>query len=189
MLSLMDNILKTGRTVLTVDESKELLFQYGFPVNKSVLITSSDQIEQASKPLHYPLVMKIVSPQIIHKTDVGGVILNLQTLNQVISSFNSITSSLKEKFPNYEITGVVLEEQVPDGLEFIAGAVNDKIFGHCLMLGLGGIFVELVNDISFRLIPASKTDVVSMTDEIKFGKILDGIRGKTFYKKLFHEIL
>ena len=189
MQNLMDNILKTGRVILTVDESKEVLFQNGFPVNKSVLITHSNQIPEVCKSLHFPLVMKIVSPQITHKTDVGGVILNLQSIEQVISNYNSLISSLKLRFPSYDITGVVLEEQIPNGLEFIAGVVNDKVFGHCLMFGIGGIFVELVNDISFRLIPASKTDVASMIDEIKFGKVLDGIRGNKFDKDMLHEVL
>lgn len=174
----LQSLLQSHR-ILTVNESKEILSQYGFPFNKSVFVSNEQDISQACQNLSFPLVMKIVSPQIVHKTDVGGVILHLNSVQEVSSAFSSLMTSLHQKFPDYELQGVVLEEEVPEGIELIAGVVNDPSFGHCLMFGLGGIFVELIQDISFRLIPASQQDIESMLDEIKFSKILDGIRGIT----------
>ncbi len=183
MSNLFSNYLENDHFILTVNESKDILSKYGFPVNKSVFISNKDQIQTACENLTFPLVIKIVSPQITHKTDVGGVLLNLTNTQDVISGFISMTTSLKVKFPNYDIQGVLLEEQIPDGIELIAGVVNDPTFGQCLMFGLGGIFVELVKDVSFRLIPATKLEIESMINEIKFAKILNGLRGKKVNKK------
>ena len=183
MSNLFSNYLENDHFILTVNESKDILSKYGFPVNKSVFISNKDQIQTACENLTFPLVIKIVSPQITHKTDVGGVLLNLTNTQDVISGFISMTTSLKEKFPNYDIQGVLLEEQIPDGIELIAGVVNDPTFGQCLMFGLGGIFVELLKDVSFRLIPATKLEIESMINEIKFAKILNGLRGKKVNKK------
>ena len=183
MSNLFSNYLENDHFILTVNESKDILSKYSFPVNKSVFISNKDQIQTACENLTFPLVIKIVSPQITHKTDVGGVLLNLTNTQDVISGFISMTTSLKEKFPNYDIQGVLLEEQIPDGIELIAGVVNDPTFGQCLMFGLGGIFVELLKDVSFRLIPATKLEIESMISEIKFAKILNGLRGKKVNKK------
>ncbi len=183
MSNLFSNYLENDHFILTVNESKDILSKYGFPVNKSVFISNKDQIQTACENLTFPLVIKIVSPQITHKTDVGGVLLNLTNTQDVISGFISMTTSLKVKFPNYDIQGVLLEEQIPDGIELIAGVVNDPTFGQCLMFGLGGIFVELLKDVSFRLIPATKLEIESMINEIKFAKILNGLRGKKVNKK------
>lgn len=183
MSNLFSNYLENDHFILTVNESKDILSKYGFPVNKSVFISNKDQIQTACENLTFPLVIKIVSPQITHKTDVGGVLLNLTNTQDVISGFISMTTSLKVKFPNYDIQGVLLEEQIPDGIELIAGVVNDPTFGQCLMFGLGGIFVELLKDVSFRLIPATKLEIESMISEIKFAKILNGLRGKKVNKK------
>ena len=177
MHSIFSSALQQGRSALTVNESKEVLTEYGFSVNKSLMVTDEHDIPAICQDLTFPVAMKIVSPQIIHKTDVGGVILNLQNVEEVTTNFVALIRSIKAKFPDYTINGVLLEEQVPQGLELIAGVVNDKVFGQCLMFGLGGIFVELVKDTSFRLIPASTQDIDSMIHEIKFSKILDGVRG------------
>ena len=177
MNSLFSSVLKEGRVALTVNESKRILADYGFSINKSLLLSSEQDIPSVCDQLIFPVAMKIVSPQIIHKTDVGGVVLNLNSVQDVTTKFLAMTSSIRSRFPDYTIDGVLLEEQVPQGFEFIAGVVNDKVFGQCLMFGLGGIFVELVKDTSFRLIPASLADISNMVQEIKFSNILNGVRG------------
>ena len=177
MNQLFSSALQQGRVALTVNESKQVLSDYGFAVNKSFMLSSEQDVQAVCDQLTFPVAMKIVSPQIIHKTDVGGVILNLSNVQEVTTNFNSLTRSIQAKFPEYTIEGVLLEEQIPQGIEFIAGVINDKVFGQCLMFGLGGIFVELVKDTSFRLIPASEQDIRGMIQEIKFAKILDGVRG------------
>ena len=179
MSSLLPALLSSGRKILTVSESKEVLTKYGLPFNKSVFVSVADDIPVLCKDLLFPVVMKIVSPQIIHKTDVGGVILHLSSLDEVISAFTNLMASLKVKFPSYDLQGVLIEEEIPEGLELIAGVVNDPTFGHCLMFGIGGIFVEALNDVSFRLIPASRSDIESMVSELRFSKLLSGLRGNS----------
>ena len=182
MHQIFSSALDQGRLALTVNESKIILGDYGFSVNKSILVGNEQEISAVCERLTFPLAMKIVSPQIIHKTDVGGVILNLTNVQEVSSNFTTLIKSMKARFPDYTINGVLLEEQIPQGIEFIAGVVNDEVFGQCLMFGLGGIFVELVKDISFRLIPASEKEIDSMVKEIKFSKVLDGVRGTKLSK-------
>jgi hypothetical protein len=179
MNSIISSALNEGRFVLNVEESKQILIENDFPVSKSVFVTDKKQITDYCTNLSFPLVMKIVSPDIIHKTDVGGVVLNLSSLDEVIKKYEFLLDSITSKFPNYTIKGVILEEQVQNGIELIGGVVNDATFGHCLMFGLGGIFVEVLKDTSFRLIPCTKSDIESMISEIKFSKILEGVRGKS----------
>lgn len=189
MSTIFSTALAKGRSNLTVNESKEIMSQFGLPINKSALVKSVDEIPTVCEKLSFPLVMKIVSPDILHKTDVGGVLLHLLSTQEVINSFSSMVDSIKKKFPSYTIDGVLLEEEVPEGIEFIAGIVNDPTFGHCLMFGLGGIFVEVFNDISFRLVPTSKKEIEQMISEIKFSKVLSGVRGKEINKSLIIDLL
>lgn len=180
MSTMFSTALAQGRSTLTVSESKEIMAQFGLPINKSDFVKSIDEISSVCKNLSFPLVMKIVSPDILHKTDVGGVLLHLNSIQEVINGFSTMTDSIKKKFPSYTINGVLLEEEIPEGVELIAGVVDDPTFGHCLMFGLGGIFVEVFNDITFRMIPVSKSEIEQMIKEIKFSKVLSGVRGKNF---------
>ena len=177
MHEIVQQALKEKKHSLTVFESKQLLKDYSLPINMSFFASSVQEIELYSQQLDFPLVMKIVSPQILHKSDVGGVILDLNSVEDTLTAYKQMIASIKENVPQAEIKGVILEEQIEKGLEFIAGTIIDPQFGLCLMFGLGGIFVELVKDVSFRLIPATKDEINSMFDELKFSEIFQGIRG------------
>ncbi len=166
-----------GRNVLLEHEAKELIASYGIPVTKIRLVGSEDEAVEAAREIGFPVVLKIVSPDVIHKSDVGGVKVNLKTEEEVRSAYRSILESVKERVPNARITGILVQEFAPQGLELIIGLIRDPQFGPTVMFGLGGIFVEVYRDVSFRVAPLTEYDADSMMKEIKAYKLLTGFRG------------
>ena len=168
--------IKDGKSILMMDESREIVDLAGIPLNKSGLAKSWQEAVELANKIGYPLVMKVVSPQVVHKTDAGGVKINITSEDEVIKSYNEINISVKEKFPDAEIKGVLLEEMV-HGPEFIVGTAFDSQFGHMIMFGVGGIFVEVYKDVTFRLVPITAGDAKDMLSEIKGKPLLEGVRG------------
>ena len=165
---------KGNPKVITEESSKEILGEYGIKVPKYALVTSSDEAVQKSKEIGFPLVAKIVSPNILHKTDVGGVKVGLSSEAEVKEAFDDMFNRLKEKF---DVKGVLLEKMVPKGVELIVGLQNDFQFGPSIMVGLGGIYTELFKDVSFRVLPVTKNEVVKMLESLRGKDILKGFRG------------
>jgi 3-hydroxypropionyl-CoA synthetase (ADP-forming) len=165
---------KGNPKVITEESSKEILGEYGIKVPKYALVTSSDQAVQKSKEIGFPLVAKIVSPDILHKTDVGGVKVGLSSEEEVRKAFDDMFNRLKEKF---DVKGVLLENMVPKGVELIVGLQNDSQFGPSIMVGLGGIYTELFKDVSFRVLPVTKNEAVRMLESLRGKDILKGFRG------------
>jgi acyl-CoA synthetase (NDP forming) len=141
--------------------------------------TVSEALKVAGR-LGFPLAMKINSPDITHKTEVGGVILDISNEEELVDSWEKMMGSVREKAPKARILGAVLQKMFPvaGARELIVGVKNDLQFGHMMMFGLGGIFVEVLKDVSFRLIPISRRDACEMLSEIKGKKILEGFRGQ-----------
>jgi len=166
-----------NRGKLLEHEAYEVLRAYGLPVPKAGLAKTVEEAAELAEKIGYPVVLKIVSPDIVHKSDVGGVILNLNSKEEVMEAFNKIIANVKEKAPKASITGVLVQEMVPEGLEVIVGATRDPTFGPVLLFGLGGIFVEVLKDVSFRIAPVTRYDAETMLTEIKAAKLLDGYRG------------
>ncbi len=166
-----------GRKVLLEHEAKELIASYGIPVTKIHLARSEDEAVEAAGEIGFPVVLKIVSPNVIHKSDVGGVKVNLKTEEEVRNAYRDILESVKANVPNARITGILVQEFAPQGLELIIGLIRDPQFGPTVMFGLGGIFVEVYRDVSFRVAPLSEYDADSMMREIKAYKLLTGFRG------------
>ena len=165
---------KGNPKVITEESSKEILGEYGIKVPKYALVTSSDEAVQKSKEIGFPLVAKIVSPDILHKTDVGGVKVGLSSEEEVRKAFDDMFNRLKEKF---DVKGVLLEKMVPKGVELIVGLQNDSQFGPSIMVGLGGIYTELFKDVSFRVLPVTKNEAVKMLESLRGKDILKGFRG------------
>jgi len=165
---------KGNPKVITEESSKEILGEYGIKVPKYALVTSSDEAVQKSKEIGFPLVAKIVSPNILHKTDVGGVKVGLSSEAEVKEAFDDMFNRLKEKF---DVKGVLLEKMVPKGVELIVGLQNDFQFGPSIMVGLGGIYTELFKDVSFRVLPVTKNEAVKMLESLRGKDILKGFRG------------
>jgi len=167
-----------GRAVLTEVESKELLEQADIPVVETRLAKSKKDAITISKELGFPVVLKIASPDIVHKSDSGGVKLGVANATQVGKAYSEIMSSIKEKYPNAAIQGLAIQRMAPPGLEVIVGMSKDVQFGPVLMFGLGGILVEVLKDVSFRIVPLTRRDAAEMIREIKGYPLLEGYRGQ-----------
>jgi 3-hydroxypropionyl-CoA synthetase (ADP-forming) len=173
----IQNIVESSKgnpKVITEESSKEILSEYGIKVPRYALVTNTDDAAQKSKEIGFPLVAKIVSADILHKTDVGGVKVGLNSEDEVKKAFDDMFYRLKEKF---DVKGVLLEKMVPNGVELIIGLQNDSQFGPSVMVGLGGIYTELFKDVSFRVLPITKNDALKMLESLRGRDILRGFRG------------
>ncbi len=167
-----------GRTLLTEVEAKALLEEAGVPVARTLLARTREEAERAAEEVGYPVVLKIVSPDIAHKSDVGGVRLNLRDREAVGQAFNEVVGNARRAVPDARITGVAVQHMAPQGTEVIVGMTTDPQFGPVMMFGLGGIMVEVLKDVSFRLVPLEEKDARQMIDEIKGRPVLSGVRGQ-----------
>ncbi|MHB1339332.1 MAG: acetate--CoA ligase family protein [Bellilinea sp.] len=167
-----------GRDSLTEIEAKQVFAAYGLPVTITELAKSEEEAVELSRKVGYPVVMKIVSPDILHKSDAGGVKVNLKDEASVRDAFNTIMKNAKAYKASAKIHGVAVQEMAPWGTEVILGSVNDPTFGPTMMFGLGGIFVEVLKDVTFRVAPVADTQALQMLDEIRGAPILAGVRGE-----------
>ena len=177
MNKIIRKAIKENRFLLNEVESKSLIKSFNIPVVKTELAKNVTEAKRIAKKMSFPLVMKIVSNDISHKSDVGGVILGINNLKEVESNYNSMLSKIKKINSKANITGVSLQPMIEGGVELIAGVTTDKQFGPVLMFGLGGVFIEFMKDVSFKLIPLRKKDAKKMIGEIKSKEILNGARG------------
>ena len=175
---LLEMAKREGRFHLTETEAREVLKAYGFSLPKTRLARTKEDAVEAAKNIGFPVVLKIVSPDISHKTDVGGVILKLETPQAVKEAFTEIMLRVKEKFPKAAIYGISVQEMIQGAKETIIGFTRDPQFGPLLMFGLGGIYVEILKDVSFRIAPIGKREALEMIREIKTYPLLRGIRGE-----------
>ncbi len=173
----LNTVQASGRSSLVDVEARKVVEAYGFRTPKSMLANTLDQAKAYAETAGYPLVMKIASPDILHKTDVGGVVVGINSLQQVEEAFSSITNNAKKFMPSARIWGVVLQQMVLTGTETIVGMHIDPNFGPLIMFGLGGIYVEVLKDVSFRVAPVSESDAQEMIREIRSYPLLHGVRG------------
>ncbi|MFL6484646.1 MAG: acetate--CoA ligase family protein [Nitrososphaera sp.] len=176
--SIFENVRKNGRSNLLEEEGYEVLKAYGFPTPKSILCTTEQECMDAAKQIDYPLVMKIVSLDIIHKSDAGGVKVGIKTDDELRNSFRTITENALKYNPDAKVKGVLLQEMVKDAKETILGASQDPTFGPVIMFGLGGIYVEVLKDVVFRIVPIDEQEAIDMVQSIKTIELLKGVRGE-----------
>lgn len=178
---IIDEILKKAReekrTVLTEIEAKAALGEAGIPCTDTRLAATKEEAVALSEEMGYPAVLKISSVDITHKSDAGGVKVNLQDKAAVEKAFDDIMTSCRAKHPDANIEGISVQGMAKAGTEVIIGMTKDPSFGPVLMFGLGGIFVEVLKDVSFRIVPIGSTDAAEMIEEIKGKKLLEGYRG------------
>lgn len=174
----LSSVSAQGRSNLLEDEGYAVLKAYGFPVPKSVLVSTEQDAVKAASEIGFPVVMKISSKDIIHKSESGGVKVGLKNSDEVKDSFNSILHNVKNYNPDAKIEGVLVQEMITNSKELILGAKQDKLFGPLLMFGLGGIYVEVLKDVNFRLAPISKPEAIDMVESIKTISLLKGVRGE-----------
>ncbi len=175
---IIDRARREGRSVLTEIEAKELLKQAGISVVDTKLATSQEEAICISKQFGFPVVLKIASPDVVHKSDAGGVKLGLKTSLQVGKAYSNIMAAIKQKYPEAKIQGVSVQKMARPGVEVIIGMSKDAQFGPVIMFGLGGVLVEILKDVSFRIVPLTKRDAREMIREIKGYPLLEGYRGQ-----------
>jgi len=169
---------KQRRTELTEIESKEFLKEAGIPVVDAKLARTKKEAVSLSKGVGFPVVLKVMSPDVIHKSDSGGVKLGLNNMAQVGKAYGEIRQAVKQHYPKAKIQGISVQEMARPGVEVIIGMTKDAQFGPVLMFGLGGILVEVLKDVSFRIVPLTKRDAREMIKEIKGYPLLEGYRGQ-----------
>ena len=162
-----------GRGALLEHEAKRVLVEWGVDVPPSRLARSEEEAAAAAEEIGFPLVMKVMSPRVLQKTDVGAVALGLQTVDQVRATY----ADFMERFADAEVEGVLVEERVKDGVELIIGTKIDQTFGPVILVGPGGIFVEAMMDVVFRMCPTTRDLALGAIGELRYQKLLDGYRG------------
>jgi len=178
---IIESAKKEGRSSLLEQEAYEVLKAYGFPVIKSVLAKNENQAVDAAEKIGFPVVLKVASPDVLHKFDYGGVKLDLKNRNEVRKAYHEILKNVLARKPKAQITGMTVEKMAHQGKEVILGMSRDPQFGPILMFGLGGIYVEALEDVSFRLAPIRELTAISMINKTKTHKILEGFRGGPVY--------
>jgi acetyl coenzyme A synthetase (ADP forming)-like protein len=174
---LLDTVKAAGRTVLNPTEGRLLCEAYGIPVPREKIAVGASEAAQVAGELGFPVVMKVVSPDILHKTEAGGVVVGIKSAAEAESAYNAILKGAKKYKANAKIDGVVVQTMLSGGQEVIVGALTDPSFGKVVAFGLGGVLVEVLKDVTFRLAPATEADALSMLDGIAATEILRGVRG------------
>lgn len=165
---------------LNILDSKKILEKFGVKFARSGLAKSVDEALMAANSIGYPVVIKVISHEISHKTDAGGVVVGIRNDVELQESFRKMMGRVKKKFPRAKISGVVVQKMVEGGADVLIGGKKDPQFGQVIAFGLGGIFVELMDDVAFRLAPINKKEALEMMAETKGFKILEGYRGKSY---------
>ncbi|MHC1598281.1 MAG: acetate--CoA ligase family protein [Candidatus Methanofastidiosia archaeon] len=177
MLSIIQKAVDDGRSLLE-SEAKEVLSSYGIDVPPYRVAKTDDEAASYAKELGYPVVMKILSPDILHKSDAGGVLLNIKNSAEARSAFCKLMKNARNYKEDAKLIGALVSPMAKQGVEVIVGMTKDPQFGPVIMFGLGGIFVEVFKDVSFRVTPLERKDAEDMISEIKAYPILRGIRGE-----------
>lgn len=171
-MNLIGEALREGRTALSEYESKKLLAAYDIPVTREILVFDERELVEACREIGYPLVLKACSPQIAHKSELGLIRTDVRTDEEAILAYGDIIARMGD-IPG----GILVQEMVKGKRELVAGMTRDPQFGPCVMFGLGGIFTEILNDVTFRIAPLTRADALDMMRDIRGAKILDAVRG------------
>jgi acetyl coenzyme A synthetase (ADP forming)-like protein len=178
IVPVLDRALAEGRSFLLAHEGEAVMQAAGILTPRSTIARSLDEAVRGAERIGYPVVMKVVSPDILHKSDAGGVALDIEDKNQVIDAYQAILRNCRTYKADARLTGVEISEMVPKGMETIVGARRDGTFGPILMFGLGGIYVEVMKDVSFRALPIHRREILAMMKEVQAYPLLLGVRGE-----------
>ena len=177
-LDIIKKARQEKRTVLTEIEAKEILGEIGINCTETKLAATKEEAVALSEKIGYPIVLKISSVDITHKSDAGGVKVNLKNQEEMEKAYDEIMASCRAACPDANIEGVAVQGMAKIGTEIIMGMIKDPSFGPVVMFGLGGVLVEILKDVSFRIVPIEKNDAVEMINEIQGKKMLEGYRGQ-----------
>ena len=188
MPKIFDEVKKQGRKILTEIEAKAVIGDAGIPVVTTYLARTRKEAQQFSARLGFPVVLKVCSADIIHKTEAGGVSLNLTSAEEVARAYDQMLETAATRHPGANIAGVSVQKMIRGGVEVIAGMTRDPQFGPMIMFGLGGIFVEILKDVSFRIVPLTEEDAYEMLSELRGGPFGRG-KGSRPVKEALVDIL
>ncbi len=174
---IIKNVLASGRGTILPDEALGIIESSGISTPDYVMAKTAKEAIEASRTIGFPVVLKIASPDVLHKSDIGGVAVGVGSEEEVEKRYNEIMNTSIKKVPNALIAGILVQKQVPNTIQVIIGGIRDEQFGPAVMFGLGGVFVELFKDVAFRIAPATETEALEMMKEIKGYPILSGYRG------------
>lgn len=174
---IIEEAIQHRRRILTVQESKKILLQEDFPINPTGFGTNLEEVLIEAEKIGFPIALKVSSQNIVHKSDVGGVVTGIRSVSDLKQQFEIMQQKINQKAADANIEGYIVEK-MESGIELLVGSTLDPMFGPILAFGLGGIYVEILKDVVFRLIPIECEDATEMLSEIKAAKILDGIRGQ-----------
>ena len=175
---IFEEVRNEGRKFLFEHEAKTICKDYGIPTTELKMANNAEEAAKFSKEIGYPTVLKIVSPDVIHKFDVGGVFLNINSQDEARNAYVKIIENVKKHKSDAIINGVLVQEMASCATEVIVGSIKDKQFGQTLMFGFGGTFVEIMKDVSFRIAPVNRTEAFEMITEVKAYPLLTGYRGQ-----------
>ncbi|MEM2647674.1 MAG: acetate--CoA ligase family protein, partial [Candidatus Bathyarchaeia archaeon] len=178
ILGIIQRVRSEGRSVLTINEAMTIANAAGIPMPKAAVAKSGEEAGRLADELGYPVAMKIISPDIIHKTDIGGVILGVKSRADVEENYELLLRRVRTIMPRARISGVLVQKMAPRGKEVIVGAVRDPQFGPLIMFGLGGIYVDFLRDVSYSLCPLTRAEAARMIEETKTYALLRGVRGE-----------
>jgi acyl-CoA synthetase (NDP forming) len=174
---IIQNALKEGRSLL-VTEAQQICNLHHIPTPRSAKVSSMHEAVLKANDIGFPVVLKVISPQILHKSDVGGVILNIRDEKELEVQYEKLLVEIGKREPSAKVLGVLIEKMMPPSTEVIVGGIRDSQFGPSIMFGIGGIFAEIYDDVAFRVAPIDKIDASNLIHELKGYKILEGARGK-----------
>lgn len=177
-MKIIADALKQNRKNLLEPEAKTICQEYNIPVTRFEVAKEKEEAVRYAEEIGFPVVLKIVSPTVLHKSDIGCVMLNLSTPQSVEKAYQSILANLRKHEPSAKMSGILVQEMAPYSTEIIVGAIKDHQFGQSIMFGLGGIFVELLEDVAFRVAPVTGQEAELMITQIKAYPVLKGYRNK-----------
>jgi succinyl-CoA synthetase beta subunit len=175
---IIQKALQEDRFSLLITESQQICKLHHIPTPVSYVVQSLDEAIAKGNAIGFPVVLKIISPQIVHKSDVGGVVLGIADEASLKTAYPKLLAQVREKEPNAEVLGVLIEKMMPPSTELIVGGIRDSQFGPSIMFGMGGIFTEVYKDVAFRVAPIDKIDALNLVHELRGSRILEGIRGQ-----------
>ncbi len=175
---IIQKVLNEGRSSMLVNEAQSICALHNIPTPPSVMTSNVEEASLKAKDLGFPVVLKVISPQIIHKSDVGGVILNINNETELETAYETLIEDVARKEPTAKTQGILLQKMMPASTEVIVGGIRDPQFGPAIMFGLGGIFTEIYDDVAFRVAPIDQVDANNLIRELRGHKLLEGARGK-----------
>lgn len=176
--TIIQKVVGEGRSFMLANEAQQICDLHHIPTPKSYVTLNADEAVLKAKDIGFPIVLKIISPQILHKTDAGGVILNIRDEKELAIQYEKLLAEISKREPSAKVLGVLVEKMMPPSTELIVGGIRDSQFGPSIMFGIGGIFAEIYDDVAFRVAPIDKIDASNLIHELKGSKILEGARGK-----------